>query len=118
MVIGLGIDMVETARIEKAMRLPNFVKRILTANEREICTTAERVAGRWAAKEALSKALPALNRWQDVEILSDEAGKPVVPWSQATSVPARIVGKTLGGAGSPPAVQRSSASSKARRNGL
>lgn len=78
MIVGLGIDVVSIDRIRAAMRNPRFLPRILT--DREICMglTPERVAGRWAAKEALSKALPKLRNWHDVEIENAATGEPHV----------------------------------------
>ncbi|RYG38501.1 holo-[acyl-carrier-protein] synthase [bacterium] len=76
MVVALGMDIVEVARIERAMRNPRFVERILTPREREFCTDARRVAGRWAAKEAVYKAVGLPLGWQDIEILPDEIGAP------------------------------------------
>jgi len=75
-IVGLGIDIVEIARIKLAMKNPRFVERILTPAEREYCTTAQKVAGRWAAKEAVAKAVGLELSWQDVEILPDEIGEP------------------------------------------
>lgn len=60
------------------MSNPRFVERILTPVEREYCRTPEQVAGRWAAKEAIAKALPLKLSWQDVEILPGPDLKPVV----------------------------------------
>ncbi len=57
MIVGLGIDIVEVARIAEAMKNPRFIERILTPIEREFCTTPQKVAGRWAAKEAIAKAV-------------------------------------------------------------
>ena len=68
--------MVEIARIRRAMQNPRFIERILTPLEREFCITPERVAGRWAAKEAVAKAVGLKMSWQDVEILPDEIGAP------------------------------------------
>lgn len=76
MIVGLGIDIVEVARIERAMRNPRFVERVLTPMEREFCLTPQRVAGRWAAKEAIAKAVGLHLSWQQVEILPDELGQP------------------------------------------
>jgi holo-[acyl-carrier protein] synthase len=76
MIVGLGTDLVEIARIKHAMKNPRFIERILTEAEREICTTPERVAGRWAAKEAIAKAVGLHLTWQQVEILPDELGSP------------------------------------------
>jgi len=60
------------------MRRPSFIERVLTAKERAICKTASSVAGRWAAKEAVAKAAGIELTWQEVEILPDELGAPVV----------------------------------------
>lgn len=76
MVVGVGIDLVELVRIKAAMENPRFIYRILTDAEREICTTPARVAGRWAAKEAVYKAVGLPLNWQDIEILNDELGAP------------------------------------------
>jgi len=76
MVVGLGIDLVEIARIARAMENPRFVYKVLTDAEREICTTPMRVAGRWAAKEAIYKALGLPITWHQIEILPDHLGAP------------------------------------------
>ncbi len=78
MIGGLGIDLVEIARIERAMRNPRFVYRVLTEAERVACRTPESVAGRWAAKEAVAKALGVPVTWQQVEILTGKSGAPQV----------------------------------------
>lgn len=57
---------------------PKFVERILTPTERERALTPEYVAGRWAAKEALKKAVPALASYQDVEIVGVPGSPPEV----------------------------------------
>lgn len=77
MILGLGIDAVDVARIGRAMQNPSFVHRILTDQERLGCRTPESVAGRWAAKEAIAKALGFPLSWQDVEISNDDKGRPV-----------------------------------------
>ena len=82
MIVGLGVDVVSIARIRAAMKNPRFLERILTETERKTLLTPERVAGRWAAKEALSKALPALNNWHDVEVFNDDAGAPFAKLSE------------------------------------
>jgi holo-[acyl-carrier protein] synthase len=75
---GLGIDVVEVRRIEEAMENPRFVDRILTADERPAVITPPFLAGRWAAKEAVAKAVTLRLRWHDIEILNDSHGKPYV----------------------------------------
>jgi holo-[acyl-carrier protein] synthase len=76
MIVGLGVDLVEIARIERAMQNPRFARRILTPLELEFCTTPSRVAGRWAAKEAIAKAIGLPITWQDIEILPSDTGSP------------------------------------------
>ena len=83
MVVGVGIDIVEVDRIRKALLRPNFSRRILTELEEIYCSTstgfsALKVAGRWAAKEAVIKALGISLRMQDIEILNDPLGQPHV----------------------------------------
>lgn len=76
-IVGIGLDVVEVSRIERAMANERFLTRILTQRERSIARTPVRVAGRWAAKEAIAKALSIDLKWQDVEILNDDRGAPV-----------------------------------------
>ena len=81
MIAGLGIDLCEIARIEKALDRSRFLARVFTDGERERIARrgAKTAAGLFAAKEAVAKALgsgfdgfgPA-----DVEILWDDAGRP------------------------------------------
>ena len=78
MIVGLGTDLVEIARIERAMQNPRFVYRILTDREREIIHSPQQVAGRWAAKEAIAKAVGVHLQWQQVQLLPDEIGVPRV----------------------------------------
>jgi holo-[acyl-carrier protein] synthase len=85
-IVGLGVDVVSIARIRAAMKNPRFLERILTEQERKTLLTPERVAGRWAAKEALSKALPQLNNWHDVEVFNDESGAPYAVLSDRLSL--------------------------------
>jgi holo-[acyl-carrier protein] synthase len=78
MVLKVGLDLVEVGRIAQAMKNPAFLERILTPAEREIIHSPLRVAGRWAAKEAIAKAVGLHLSWQDVEILPGPNGEPVV----------------------------------------
>jgi holo-[acyl-carrier protein] synthase len=78
MVKGVGIDVVETERIAHAMEKEGFLVRILTENERKQSPALGSVAGRWAAKEAIAKALGGHLGWHDVEIGNDEHGRPIV----------------------------------------
>lgn len=83
MIMGIGTDIIEVGRIERAMtRSPRFCTRVFTPAEREYCMScnnpAQRFAGRFAAKEAVAKCLGSSLSWLDVEILSDDNGGPVV----------------------------------------
>ncbi|MFN7016062.1 MAG: holo-ACP synthase [Fimbriimonadales bacterium] len=84
MIRGVGIDLVEIERIARVCaRQPCFVERILTPAERDYCLSRRadpfpHIAGRWCAKEAIIKAVGRPLRWQEVEILPDAHGKPVV----------------------------------------
>lgn len=89
MISGIGIDIVELKRIEAIMeRQEKFVSRVLTESEKEKIETlsgkrkAEFLAGRFAAKEAFSKAFgTGIGKelsFLDIEISSDERGKPFI----------------------------------------
>ncbi|MDN4475040.1 holo-ACP synthase [Demequina sp. SYSU T00192] len=76
-ILGLGIDVVEIARFEDALeRSPGFLERVFTPAERELGHAS--LAARWAAKEALAKALgaPAGLSWQDCEVTREDGGQP------------------------------------------
>ncbi len=90
MIVGLGIDLVELSRIARALKNPRFVSRILTPNERDLAKSLAFVAGRWAAKEAVAKAVGLSLTWQQVEILPDEMGQPHVTIRSALYDPGRL----------------------------
>lgn len=79
-----GVDLVEIDRIEEAIGRwgARFLERVYTAEERAQCRDrATSLAGRFAAKEAASKALGVGMRsigWQEIEVLNDGTGKPIV----------------------------------------
>lgn len=77
MIIRVGIDLVEVARIAHALENPRFRTRVLTELESDYCRTPQSVAGRWAAKEAIYKVLRSNLGWQDIEILNDQQGEPI-----------------------------------------
>ena len=84
MIAGLGIDVCEISRIEKALEHPRFALRAFTEGERARIAQrgAKTAAGLFAAKEAVAKALGSgFDGFglQDVEIQWDEAGRPPVP---------------------------------------
>ena len=86
MIVGTGVDIVETSRIEQALERHGgrFSKRLYTPDEIAYCegfkNRAERFAARFAAKEAAFKALGTgwRNgvRWLDVEVTHLPSGKP------------------------------------------
>lgn len=85
-IIGIGTDLCDIRRIEKALKEhgERFEKRIFTKGERDYArsksTPANTYAKRFAAKEALAKALSTPDtpdlRWQDVEVKNGASGKP------------------------------------------
>lgn len=90
MVVGLGIDIVEIDRIRRAMQNPRFLERVLTPTEREFAVSAAQVAGRWAAKEAIYKALGVPLSWQDIEVLPAAHGAPRVTVRSVHVDPGRL----------------------------
>jgi holo-[acyl-carrier protein] synthase len=90
MIVGLGLDLVYISRIEEAMGNPRFIFRVLTDAEREMCRTPQCVAGRWAAKEAIAKAIGLPLTWQQVEVLPDETGAPHVKITSPNFDPVRL----------------------------
>lgn len=87
MIYGNGVDNIELSRIEKALnRNPKFAQRVLTKTELEKFMTfsgqrqIEFLGGRWAAKEAYSKAygtgIGDHLSFQDMTVLPDELGAP------------------------------------------
>ncbi|MDR2649533.1 MAG: holo-ACP synthase [Clostridiales bacterium] len=83
MIIGIGTDICEVARIINGMRNPRFRSKIFTEREAAYCADKphETAAGLFAAKEAAVKAMGVGFRgfWPcDVEIARDDLGKPSV----------------------------------------
>lgn len=86
MIKGIGIDIIEIDRIRRAIIKNNkFIDRIFTTNEKKTFEkknySPQTIAGYFAAKEAVSKALGTGIRnmqWKDIEILKDPLDKPYV----------------------------------------
>ncbi|MCA0251663.1 MAG: holo-ACP synthase [Actinobacteria bacterium] len=76
MIVGLGIDVTQVSRFTQAAQRERLLDRIFTEAERD--SSMQRMAGRFAAKEALAKALGAPTGlvWTDVEVRKDDSGKP------------------------------------------
>ena len=95
MILGLGTDIIEIVRIGQMIERHGelFLNRVYTEEEITYCQrrkeSYQHFAGRWAAKEAIMKALGTGFirgiRWQEVTVQSQKSGKPIV--------------KLLGGAG-------------------
>jgi holo-[acyl-carrier protein] synthase len=87
-VLGIGTDIVECLRIAKMIEKHGdlFITRVYTRYEIEYCQSraqsTQHYAGRWAAKEAILKALGTGWRkgisWRDMEIRNDAGGRPIV----------------------------------------
>jgi holo-[acyl-carrier protein] synthase len=97
-ILGIGVDLVEVARIERAMaRHEGFVSRVFSPRERERCEGCRRPGRRYAAcfaaKEAAAKALGTGIKgfsWPELEMLAGENGAPYIELSgRAQEVAAR-----------------------------
>ncbi len=87
-VIGIGTDIVECLRIAQMIERHGelFIDRVYTAAEIEYCRSRKQAtqhfAGRWAAKEAILKAIGTGWRrgisWRDMEVRNEGGGKPIV----------------------------------------
>ena len=77
-VIGVGIDVVDLERFAESLsRTPGLTERLFTPTEASLGIAS--LAARFAAKEALAKALgaPGNLAWHDAEVLSEESGRPL-----------------------------------------
>ena len=89
MIVGIGNDIIEIERIEKAISKEGFKNKIYTQRELENIekrgNRTETYAGIFSAKEAISKAIGTGVRefsLTDLEILNDDLGKPYVAVSE------------------------------------
>jgi holo-[acyl-carrier protein] synthase len=84
MILRTGVDLIEIARIEEviARHGKHYLERIYTDAELEQCgKRAESLAGRFAAKEAVTKALGCGIgdvTWKEIEVLGDEQNAPIL----------------------------------------
>ena len=86
MIVAVGIDIVQIARIAKAIRKQEFAEKLFSPEELRDASSAEHVAGRWAAKEAIAKALPVTIAWRDIEVLNHDSGAPYVRFSDKVDI--------------------------------
>lgn len=88
MILGLGSDLIEISRIEDSIKRhgQRFLDRIFTPLEQKYCLSykdsGRHFAGRFAAKEAIVKALgTGISKsvsWLDMEVSNNALGKPIV----------------------------------------
>ncbi|MFC4139869.1 MULTISPECIES: holo-ACP synthase [unclassified Microbacterium] len=86
MIIGTGIDLVDIPRFERSVaRTPRLLERLFTASEQQLHLRS--LAARYAAKEALIKALGGSDgvHWTEIEIASEPSGKPYFVLTGSTS---------------------------------
>lgn len=92
-IVGIGVDVVDIARMEKALtRTPALALRLFAQSERDLPVAS--LAARFAAKEAAAKALgaPPGLAWTDVQVRSDESGRPELAASGTVAQAARMLG--------------------------
>lgn len=101
MIVGVGIDVVPVARFAEAMaRTPSMASRLFTAAELVTGSgeprTSESLAARFAAKEALAKALGGGGgmHWTDAEVHTDAVGRPSLVVGGTVAARAATLGVT------------------------
>lgn len=87
-IYGIGTDIIECERIDRMIRRheDHFIKRVYTEPEIRYCSgrksSDQHFAGRWAAKEAVLKAIGtgwiSGIAWTDVEVVNESGGKPLI----------------------------------------
>lgn len=87
-VLGIGTDIIECERVASMIeKHPGvFINRVYTPSEIEYCgskkSATQHYAGRWAAKEAILKAIGTGwakgIQWTDIEVINEKGGKPFV----------------------------------------
>ena len=93
MIVGIGVDVVEIARIRTALsRTPGLARRLFAQSERDLPVAS--LAARFAAKEATAKALgaPPGLAWTDVQVRRDGSGRPELEVSGTVAQAARMLG--------------------------
>lgn len=86
MIVGIGVDLVDIPRFERLLeRTPRLLERLFAPAERTL--PARSLAARYAAKEALIKALGGSDgvHWTEIEITPDDAGRPWFGLSGSTA---------------------------------
>lgn len=86
MIVGIGVDLVDVPRFERSLaRTPALAARLFTASEQRMKPRS--LAARYAAKEALIKALGGSDgvHWSEIEIASEASGRPVFALTGSTA---------------------------------
>jgi holo-[acyl-carrier protein] synthase len=98
-ILGLGVDICEISRMERALqRHPSMRERVFTPEERAYCDSkarpAESYAGRFAAREAVIKALGGYRgkRWQDISVTRAPTGAPSISLAGNAKLRADMLG--------------------------
>jgi holo-[acyl-carrier protein] synthase len=94
-IIGVGIDVVDIARFAETLeRTPALAERLFTVAERGLRLNS--LAARFAAKEALAKALgaPGGLSWHDAEVVTESSGRPRLAVSGTVAARAAHLGVT------------------------
>ena len=102
MIFGVGLDIIEVERIEKAAKSKKFIKRVFCEAEIEMFKKRkfkpQVIAGNFAAKEATLKALGigiSSGFLCDIEILRYESGKPYINLKEAAKQYADKIGELI-----------------------
>ncbi|HEY8530703.1 MAG TPA: holo-ACP synthase [Limnochorda sp.] len=100
-IIGIGVDMIEVSRIQSALDRfgDRFLNRVFAPGEQRYALSrpnpAESLAARFAAKEAVMKALGTGRygvSWREIEVVRTSAGRPGLVLSGRTLAVARFLG--------------------------
>jgi holo-[acyl-carrier protein] synthase len=98
-VIGLGVDVVDVARVEQIIeRRPGWVRKIFSDAEIDHCEASGQrgrcYAARWAAREACAKALGGVpgGRWREIRVVRGDDGQVVIELDGAARARAEATG--------------------------
>lgn len=86
MIVGIGVDLVDIPRFERTLaRTPRLIERLFSPSERGRAPRS--LAARYAAKEALIKALGGSDgvHWTEIEVASEASGRPVFVLTGSTA---------------------------------
>src|SRR3546814_3370673 len=95
MIVGIGVDLVDVPRFEQSIaRTPRLLPRLFSPAERMLKPRS--LAARYAAKEALIKALGGSDgvHWTEIEVVSESSGRPRFSLSGPTAAAVSASGTT------------------------